>query len=68
MKLCAFRCLILRPQNLILRSQNQIRGKLILSRKIHVTSVGAVSLNFVYYRSSPLLVTKEEFLLKIDLE
>ena len=26
-KLCAFRCLIWGPQNLILRSQNQIRGK-----------------------------------------
>ena len=30
----AFRCLILRPQNLILRSQNQICGKLLLSRKL----------------------------------
>ena len=34
--LCAFRCLILRPQNLILRSWNQISGKLLLSRKLHV--------------------------------
>ena len=34
MKLCAFRRLILRPQMLNLRSQNQIRGKLLLSRKV----------------------------------
>ena len=34
-KLCAFRCLISRPQYLILRSRNQFRGKFILSRKLH---------------------------------
>ena len=34
-KLCAFRCLILRPQILNLRSRNQIPGKLLLSRKLH---------------------------------
>ena len=34
-KLCAFRCLISGPQILNLRSQNQIRGKLLLSRKLH---------------------------------
>ena len=33
-KLCAFRCLISRPQILNLRSRNQIRGKLLLSRKL----------------------------------
>ena len=33
-KLCAFRCLISRPQNLIPRSQNQFRGKLLLSPKL----------------------------------
>ena len=33
-KLCAFRWLISRPQVLNLRSQNQIRGKLLLSRKL----------------------------------
>ena len=33
-KLCAFRCLISRPQVLNLRSRNQIRGKLLLSRKL----------------------------------
>ena len=35
MKLCAFRCLISRPQILNLRSRNQVRGKLLLSRKLH---------------------------------
>ena len=33
-KLCAFRCLISRPQNRILRSLNQIRGKLIIFQKL----------------------------------
>ena len=33
-KLCAFRWLISRPQFLNLRSRNQIRGKLLLSRKL----------------------------------
>ena len=33
-KLCAFKCLISRPQILNLRSRNQIRGKLLLSRKL----------------------------------
>ena len=33
-QLCAFRCLISRPQILNLRSRNQIRGKLLLSRKL----------------------------------
>ena len=33
-KLCVFRCLISEPQNLILRSQNQICGKLPLSWKL----------------------------------
>ena len=33
-KLCLFRWLILRPQVLNLRSRNQIRGKLLLSRKL----------------------------------
>ena len=33
-KLCAFRCLISRPQILNLRSRNQVRGKLLLSRKL----------------------------------
>ena len=33
-KLCVFRWLISRPQVLNLRSRNQIRGKLLLSRKL----------------------------------
>ena len=33
-KFGAFRCLISRPQNLTLRSQNQTHGKLLLSRKL----------------------------------
>ena len=32
--MCAFYCFISRPQNLNLRSQNQIQGKLLLSRKL----------------------------------
>ena len=35
LELRAFRCLISGPQNLILRSLNQIREKLLLSRKLH---------------------------------
>ena len=52
-KLCAFRCLISRPQNLILRSRNQIRGKLLLSRYCF-TSEGAVSHNVLYYQPLPI--------------
>ena len=48
-KLCAFRCLISRPQNLILRSRNQIRGKLLLSRYCF-TSEGAVSHKVLFYQ------------------
>ena len=55
-KLCAFRCLISRPQVLNLRSRNRIRGKLLLSRKLYVTSEGAVSHNVLYYQ--PLPITK----------
>ena len=51
-KLCAFRYLISRPQILNLRSQNQIRGKLL---KNYITSEGAVSHNVLYYQ--PLHIT-----------
>ena len=34
MKLCAFRCLISRPQILNMKSRNRILGKLLLSRKL----------------------------------
>ena len=48
---CAFRCSISRPQNHpILRSRNQIRGKLLISQKLYVTSEGAVSHNVLYYQ------------------
>ena len=53
-KLCAFRCLIPRPQNQILRSGNQIRcGKLLLSRKLFSTSEGDVSHNVLYLQPLP---------------
>ena len=53
MKLCAFRCMISGPQNLILRSRNQIRGKLLLSRYCF-TSEGAVSHNVLYHQPLPI--------------
>jgi hypothetical protein len=52
-KLCAFRCLISGPQILNLRSRNQIRGKLLLSRKLP-TSERAVSHNVLYYEPLPI--------------
>ena len=53
MKLSAFRCLISRPQNLILRSWNQIRGKYFFFENYN-TSEGAVSHNVLYYQSIPI--------------
>ena len=44
--MCAFRCLISRPQNLILRSRNQISGKLLLSRKLRYFRGSRFSLCF----------------------
>ena len=46
-KLCAFRCLISKPQILILRSRNQIRGKLLLSRKLGYFSGSRFSQCFI---------------------
>ena len=40
-KLRPFRCLISRPQIPNLRSRNQIRGKLFLSRKLHINFRGS---------------------------
>ena len=37
-----------------LRSRNQIRGKLLLSRKLYVTSEGAVSHNVLCYQPLPI--------------
>ena len=48
-KLCAFRRLISRPRNLILRSRNQIHRKVLLPQKL-ITSEGAVSHNVFYYQ------------------
>jgi hypothetical protein len=56
-----FLCLISRPQILNLRSQNQIRGKLLLSRKLYVTSEGAVCHNVLYYQPLPITCNQERF-------
>ena len=45
-----------RPQNLILKSRNQIRGKLLLSRKLYVR--GSLTMFNTSTTSYPLLVTK----------
>ena len=61
-KMCAFRCLILGPQVLNLRSQNQICGKVLtpLQREPFITMFWTTNL-------SPLFVTKEGFMLIIIL-
>ena len=59
-KLCAFWCLISRPHILNLRSRNQIRGKLHISRKL-CTSEGAVSYNVLYYQPLPITRNQERF-------
>ena len=51
-KLCAFRCLIARPQILNLRSQNQIHGKLHLSQKLRYFRGSQFSQ--LYYRPLPI--------------
>ena len=56
-KLCAFRCLISRPQILNSKSRNQIRGKLLLSRKLLHFRGSRFSQCFTI-NLSPLLVTK----------
>ena len=60
-KLCAFRWLISRPQVLNLRSWNQIRGKLLRSRKLRHFRGSLFSQCFIPSSSSPLLVTKRGF-------
>ena len=58
-KLCAFRCLISRPQILNLRSRNQIRGNVLLSQKLrHFREREAFLTMFYTVNLSPLLVTK----------
>ena len=50
-KLCAFRCKLISRPHLILRSQNQVRGKLLVSRKL--------CYNVLYYQPLPITtVTK----------
>ena len=50
-----------------LRTRNQIHGKLLFSRKLYVTSEGAVFTMFCTTNSSPLLVTKTDLMLIIIL-
>ena len=52
-KLCAFRCLISKPQTLNLRSQNPIRWKSLLSRKLHYFR-GSCFSNVLYYQQLPI--------------
>ena len=62
--LCAFRCLISGPQNLILRSRNRIQifeCKLHLSRKNYVISEGAVSHNVLYYQQPSIACYQVSF-------
>ena len=66
-KLCAFRCLISRPQILNLKSQNQIHGKLLRSRKLRHFRGSRFSQCFIPSSSSPLLVTKRGFMMIIIL-
>ena len=62
-KLCAFRCLISRPQILNLRSRNQIRGKINdFFLENYVTSEGAVSHNGLYYQPLPITRNHEKVL------
>ena len=56
-KMCAFRE---RPQNLILRYRNQIRGKLLVSQN-YVTSEGASSHNDLYYQQLPITHNQVRF-------
>ena len=65
-KLCAFRCLISKPQILNLRSQNQIRGKLLFLEN-YVTSEVAISQNVLYYQPIPIICYQVRFLLIIIL-
>ena len=48
-----FQMLDFETSNSKLRSRNQIRGKLLLSRKL-LTSEGAVSHNVLYYQPLPI--------------
>ena len=58
MKLCAFRCLISRPQILSLRYKNQIRKKLLLSRKLRYFRGSRLSTAF---NTNSLLLIRRTF-------
>ena len=60
-KMCAFRCLIWRPQILNLRSRNQISEKILLSWKLDFTSKGAVSHNVLYHQPLPITCYQVRF-------
>ena len=60
-KLCAFRCFISGPKNLIMRSRNQIRGKLPFFSKTTFTREGAVSHNVLYYQQLPITCYEVRF-------
>ena len=66
-KLCTFRWLISRPQVLNLRSRNQIRWKLLLSRKTMVLQREPFLTMFYTTNLSPLLFIKKGFMLIIIL-
>ena len=70
MYLCAFRCLISRTPNLILRSQNSKPNSEVTKSKVwkitafsknYVTSEGAASHNVLYYQTLPITCHQEGF-------
>ena len=61
-KLCAFRCLISRPQILNLRSPNQICGKILLSRKLLHFRGSHFSQCFILSTSPHYLVPSKGFM------
>ena len=71
MKLCAFRWLISRPQVLTLRSPNQIRGKLLLSRKLWHSRGSRFSQCFITstssHYSSPSVVYANNYFEKLPI-
>ena len=67
-KVCAFRCLISIPQNLIMWSRNQNRGKLLLSWKLRYFRGSRFSqCLYITINLSPLLFTKWGFMLIVIL-
>ena len=60
-KLCAFRCLISRPQVVNLRSWNQIRGKWLLSQKLRHFRGSSFSQCFIL--DQPLPITQYQVIL-----